>query len=237
MQMLEITGVRAAYGPVVALHDISISVPDKTIVTLLGANGAGKSTTLRTVTGLLKPLSGSIRYNGCEISGKPPDWIVRQRIAHVPEGRQIFATLSVEDNLALGAYSRSDKEGIASDTRRVFEYFPRLLERRKQIAGTLSGGEQQMLAIGRALMLRPQLLCLDEPSLGLAPLIVRDIFHIIKTINEEDGVTILLVEQNAKIALSISNFGYVLETGRIVVAEPADKLVANEAVRRSYLGY
>jgi len=155
----------------------------------------------------------------------------------VPEGRQIFATLSVEDNLALGAYSRSDNDGIAADTKRVFEYFPRLFERRKQIGGTLSGGEQQMLAIGRALMLRPRLLCLDEPSLGLAPLIVRDIFHIIKSINEEDGVTILLVEQNAKIALSISNFGYVLETGRIVVAEPADKLVANEAVRRSYLGY
>lgn len=235
--MLEVTSVRAAYGPVVALHDISISVPDKAIVTLLGANGAGKSTTLRAVTGLLKPLSGSIRYNGCEISGKAPDWIVRQRIAHVPEGRQIFATLSVEDNLALGAYSRSDNDGIAADTKRVFEYFPRLFERRKQIGGTLSGGEQQMLAIGRALMLRPRLLCLDEPSLGLAPLIVRDIFHIIKSINEEDGVTILLVEQNAKIALSISNFGYVLETGRIVVAEPADKLVANEAVRRSYLGY
>lgn len=235
--MLEVTGIRAAYGPVVALHDISIKVPGRAIVTLLGANGAGKSTTLRTITGLLKPLSGSIRYNGQELAGKPPDWIVRQRIAHVPEGRQIFATLSVEENLALGAYSRSDTDGISADTKRVFEYFPRLFERRRQVAGTLSGGEQQMLAIGRALMLRPQLLCLDEPSLGLAPLVVRDIFHIIRTINEEDGVTILLVEQNAKIALSISSFGYVIETGRIVVAEPADRLVANEAVRRSYLGY
>jgi branched-chain amino acid transport system ATP-binding protein len=235
--MLEVRNVRAAYGPVVALHDISITVPEGGIVTLLGANGAGKSTTLRTVTGLLRPISGSILYNGCDITGKPPDWIVRQRIAHVPEGRQIFATLSVQENLALGAYSRSDKEGIERDTRRVFEYFPRLFERRKQVAGTLSGGEQQMLAIGRALMTKPRLLCLDEPSLGLAPLVVRDIFKIIRTINSEDGVTILLVEQDAKLALGIANFGYVLETGRVVVAEPAEKLVANESVRRSYLGY
>lgn len=235
--MLEVKGIRAAYGPVVALHDISISVPDGAIVTLLGANGAGKSTTLRTVTGLLRPLAGSVQLDGVEIGGKSPDSIVRRGVAHVPEGRQIFATLTVEENLALGAYSRSDKPGIAADTQRVFEYFPRLSERRRQVAGTLSGGEQQMLAIGRALMLRPRMLCLDEPSLGLAPLIVRDIFRIIETINKEQGVTVLLVEQDAKIALSIASYGYVLETGRIVVAETADKLVANPTVRQSYLGY
>lgn len=235
--MLEVKGIRAAYGPVVALHDISISVPDGAIVTLLGANGAGKSTTLRTVTGLLRPLAGSVQLDGVEIGGTSPDSIVRRGVAHVPEGRQIFATLTVEENLALGAYSRSDKPGIAADTQRVFEYFPRLSERRRQVAGTLSGGEQQMLAIGRALMLRPRMLCLDEPSLGLAPLIVRDIFRIIETINKEQGVTVLLVEQDAKIALSIASYGYVLETGRIVVAETADKLVANPTVRQSYLGY
>lgn len=235
--MLEVEGISAAYGPVVALRDISISVPDRAIVTLLGANGAGKSTTLRTVTGLLKPLSGRVMLDGVDISGKPPDWIVRQRVAHVPEGRQIFSTLTVEENLALGAYTRSDTVGIAADTKRVFDYFPRLAERRRQVAGTLSGGEQQMLAIGRALMLRPRMLCLDEPSLGLAPLVVRDIFAIIQAINRDEGVAVLLVEQDARIALSIASFGYVLETGRVVVAEPAAGLVANETVRRSYLGY
>ncbi|MBN9493229.1 ABC transporter ATP-binding protein [bacterium] len=235
--MLEVRGIRAAYGPVVALHDVSITVPDGAIVTILGANGAGKSTTLRTVTGLLKPLAGSVILDGVDIAGKSPDWIVRQRVAHVPEGRQIFATLTVSENLALGAYSRSDERGIAADLKRVFDYFPRLFERRRQIAGTLSGGEQQMLAIGRALMLRPRMLCLDEPSLGLAPLVVRDIFRIIQTINKDDGVGVLLVEQDAKIALSIASYGYVLETGRVVVSEPAEKLVANPTVRRSYLGY
>lgn len=235
--MLEVKSIRAAYGPVIALQDISISVPDGAIVTLLGANGAGKSTTLRTVTGLLKPLAGSVKLDGIEIGGKSPDWIVRRGVAHVPEGRQIFATLSVEENLALGAYTRSDRPEIAADTKRVFEYFPRLFERRRQVAGTLSGGEQQMLAIGRALMLRPRMLCLDEPSLGLAPLVVRDIFRIIDTINKEQGVTVLLVEQDAKIALSIASYGYVLETGRVVVAEAASQLEANPTVRQSYLGY
>jgi branched-chain amino acid transport system ATP-binding protein len=235
--MLEVKSIRAAYGPVTALHDISLSVPNGAIVTLLGANGAGKSTTLRVISGLLKPLSGQVLFEGKPIQGRPPEWVVNQRIGHVPEGRQIFATLSVEENLHLGAYTRSDKKGIAEDIQRVFDYFPRLKERHHQVAGTLSGGEQQMLAIGRSLMARPRLLLLDEPSLGLAPLVVRDIFRIIRTVNEEDKVTILLVEQDAKLALSVASYGYVLETGRVAVAEPAAQLARNETVRKSYLGY
>jgi branched-chain amino acid transport system ATP-binding protein len=235
--MLEVKNIRAAYGPVTALHDISLSVPDGAIVTLLGANGAGKSTTLRVISGLLKPISGQVLFEGKPIQGRPPEWVVNQRIGHVPEGRQIFATLSVQENLHLGAYTRSDKKGIAEDIERVFDYFPRLKERRHQVAGTLSGGEQQMLAIGRSLMARPRLLLLDEPSLGLAPLVVRDIFRIIRTVNEEDKVTILLVEQDAKLALSLASYGYVLETGRVAVAEPAAQLARNETVRKSYLGY
>lgn len=235
--MLEVKNIRAAYGPVAALHDISLSVPAGQIVTVLGANGAGKSTTLRVISGLLRPQAGSVLFEGEPIHGRPPDWIVRQRIGHVPEGRQIFATLTVESNLNLGAYTRKDKSGIRADLGRVFDYFPRLAERRNQVAGTLSGGEQQMLAIGRALMTRPRLLLLDEPSLGLAPLIVRDIFQIIRAINEEDGVTILLIEQDAKLALSVASYGYVLETGRVVVHEPAAELARNETVRKSYLGY
>ncbi|KAA0228827.1 ABC transporter ATP-binding protein [bacterium] len=235
--MLEVKNIRAAYGPVTALHDISLSVPQGQIVTVLGANGAGKSTTLRVISGLLRPSAGTVLFEGRPIHGKPADWIVRQRICHVPEGRQIFATLTVEANLSLGAYTRRDKPGIKADLQRVFDYFPRLAERRNQVAGTLSGGEQQMLAIGRALMARPRLLLLDEPSLGLAPLVVRDIFKIIRTINEEDRVTILLIEQDAKLALSVASYGYVLETGRVVVNEPAADLARNETVRKSYLGY
>ncbi len=235
--MLEVKNIRAAYGPVAALHDISLTVSAGQIVTVLGANGAGKSTTLRVISGLLRPQAGSVLFEGEPIQGRPPDWIVRQRIGHVPEGRQIFATLSVEANLNLGAYTRKDKAGIKADLGRVFDYFPRLAERCNQVAGTLSGGEQQMLAIGRALMARPRLLLLDEPSLGLAPLVVRDIFKIIRTINEEDGVTILLIEQDAKLALSVASYGYVLETGRVVVHEPAAELARNETVRKSYLGY
>lgn len=235
--MLEVKNIRAAYGPVLALHDISISVPGRSIVTLLGANGAGKSTTLRVISGLLRPLSGSVLLDGAPIEGRAADWVVSQRVAHVPEGRQIFATLTVDENLQLGAYSRRDKESIRADLSRVYGYFPRLHERRKQVAGTLSGGEQQMLAIGRALMARPRLLLLDEPSLGLAPLVVRDIFRIVRTINEEDKVTILLVEQDARVALSVAHYGYVLETGRVVVAQPADQLRTNETIRKSYLGY
>jgi len=235
--MLKLRNIRASYGPVLALHDVSVDVPDGSIVTLLGANGAGKSTTLRVISGLLQPVSGSVVFEGRQIQGQSPDWIVNQRICHVPEGRQIFATLTVEANLNLGAYTRSDKGNIKSDMGRVYDYFPRLKERRAQVAGTLSGGEQQMLAIGRALMGRPKLLLLDEPSLGLAPLIVRDIFGIIRTINEEEKVTILLVEQDASLALSVASFGYVLETGRVVVAEPSEKLATNETVRKSYLGY
>jgi len=235
--VLELRNVRAAYGPVVALHDISVSVPHGAIVTLLGANGAGKSTTLRVVSGLLKPAAGLVRFEDSDISGQAPDRIVRQGISHVPEGRQIFATLTVDENLRLGAYTRSERPAVRRDLDRVYGYFPRLAERSGQVAGTLSGGEQQMLAIGRALMARPRLLLLDEPSLGLAPLVVRDIFQIIRTINQEDGVTILLVEQDAKLALSVASYGYVLETGRVAVHQPANDLARNETVRRSYLGY
>ncbi|MCC6382949.1 MAG: ABC transporter ATP-binding protein [Dehalococcoidia bacterium] len=235
--MLEVRSVRAAYGPVVALREISIRVPERSIVTLLGANGAGKSTTLRVISGLMRPAAGAVIFDGLPIGGRPADWVVRQRIAHVPEGRQIFATLTVEENLRLGAYTRDDRAGIQDDMTRVFAYFPRLKERRRQVAGTLSGGEQQMLAMGRALMTRPRLLLLDEPSLGLAPLIVKDIFRIIQAVNEEDGVTILLVEQDARVALSVASYGYVLETGRVAVHATAAELKANETVRRSYLGY
>ncbi|MGI8927439.1 MAG: ABC transporter ATP-binding protein [Tepidiformaceae bacterium] len=235
--MLELRNVRAAYGPVVALHDISISVPNGAIITLLGANGAGKSTTLRVISGLLKPLGGSVLFEGESIAGHSPDSLVNRGISHVPEGRQIFTTLTVDANLQLGAYTRKDKRNIAADMTKVYEYFPQLAQRKKQVAGTLSGGEQQMLAIGRSLMARPRLLLLDEPSLGLAPLLVRDIFKIIQAINEEQKMTILLVEQDARIALSVASYGYVLETGNVAVHERASVLQSNEAIRKSYLGY
>ena len=235
--MLEVRNVRAAYGPVVALHNISLSVAEGSIVTLLGANGAGKSTTLRVISGLLKPLTGSVTFQGKSIIGASPDSLVNLGICHVPEGRQIFTTLTVDENLQLGAYARKDRKAIAPDYEKVYDYFPRLRERRKQVAGTLSGGEQQMLAIGRSLMGRPRLLLLDEPSLGLAPLLVKDIFRIIGAINREQGVTILLVEQDARIALSIASYGYVLETGNVAIEESAAALQSNESIRRSYLGY
>lgn len=235
--MLEVRNVRAAYGPVVALHNISLTVPEGSIVTLLGANGAGKSTTLRVISGLLKPLEGSVTFGGEEITGKSADSLVNMGMSHVPEGRQIFTTLTVEDNLNLGAYTRKDRESLRLDFEKVYDYFPRLRERRKQVAGTLSGGEQQMLAIGRSLMARPRLLLLDEPSLGLAPLLVKDIFRIIGSINKEQGVTILLVEQDARIALSLASYGYVLETGNIAIEESAAALRSNESIRKSYLGY
>ncbi len=235
--MLEVRNVRAAYGPVIALHSISLSVPEGSIITLLGANGAGKSTTLRVISGLLKPLEGTVTFRGESITGKRADSLVNMGISHVPEGRQIFTTLTVEENLNLGAYSRRDRKSIGAAFETVYDYFPRLRERRKQVAGTLSGGEQQMLAIGRSLMARPQLLLLDEPSLGLAPLLVRDIFRIIGAINKEQGVTILLVEQDARIALSLASYGYVLETGKVAIEESAAALQSNESIRKSYLGY
>jgi branched-chain amino acid transport system ATP-binding protein len=234
--MLKVNEVYASYGPVVALRGVSLHVPEGGIVSILGANGAGKSSALRAISGLVRISRGSIEFMGKRIDHLPPENIVQMGISQVPEGRQIFGELSVEENLRLGAYTRRDGDGIRKDTQRIYDYFPVLAERRKQTALTLSGGEQQMLAIGRALMARPRLLLLDEPSLGLAPLVTREIFEIIQAINGE-GVTVLLVEQNARIALGIAQFGYVLETGVVVLAEPSESLRQNEDVRRSYLGY
>jgi branched-chain amino acid transport system ATP-binding protein len=234
--MLKVNEVYASYGPVVALRGVSLYVPEGGIVSILGANGAGKSSALRAISGLVRISRGSIEFMGKRIDHLPPENIVQMGISQVPEGRQIFGELTVEENLRLGAYTRRDGDGIRKDTQRIYDYFPVLAERRKQTALTLSGGEQQMLAIGRALMARPRLLLLDEPSLGLAPLVTREIFEIIQAINGE-GVTVLLVEQNARIALGIAQFGYVLETGVVVLAEPSESLRQNEDVRRSYLGY
>jgi branched-chain amino acid transport system ATP-binding protein len=234
--MLEIKNLQAGYGAINALHGISLSVPDGKIVTLIGANGAGKTTTLKTISGLLKPKSGEIFYDGKNIAGLPPHQIVARGISHVPEGRMIFANLTVLENLQLGAYLQTDKQIIRRELEHVFSLFPRLLERQKQIAGTLSGGEQQMLAIGRALMSRPKLLLLDEPSLGLAPLLVKTIFEKIVEINRQQGLTILLVEQNANLALEISHFGYVLETGKVVLSGDSPSLRQNPQVKSAYLG-
>lgn len=235
--MLKLNDVSASYGPVAALQGVSIEVGEGQIVTLLGANGAGKSSTLRVISGILQPSDGHVEFLGRRIDRRSPEAIVSLGISHVPEGREIFADLTVHENLMLGAYIRRDGSGVKRDMDRICEYFPILAERRKQQAGSLSGGEQQMLAIGRGLMSRPRLLLLDEPSLGLAPLIVKEIFRIIKVINEEDKVTILLVEQNASLSLSIAQYGYVLETGRIVLAESSQSLRENETIRKSYLGY
>lgn len=233
--MLEIKDLHVYYGAIHAIKGISLTVNEGEIVTLIGANGAGKSTTLRTISGLLAPRGGSVSFLGKDISGAPAQDIVRAGISQVPEGRRIFANMTVMENLELGAYIRSDKEGIARDYEMVFGRFPRLRERREQAAGTLSGGEQQMLAMGRALMSRPKLLLLDEPSMGLAPLLIREIFHIIVDINKA-GTTVLLVEQNANMALSIASRTYVLETGRITLSGDAGELAQSEAVRRAYLG-
>ena len=233
--MLELKGVNVYYGAIHAVKDISLTVNQGEIVTLIGANGAGKSTTLRTISGLLRPKSGSISFEGKEIAGVKAHEIVRQGISQVPEGRRIFAEMTVMENLDMGAFKRKDKDGIRADLKRVFELFPRLEERKSQVAGTLSGGEQQMLAMGRALMSRPKLLLLDEPSMGLAPLLIREIFHIIEDINRA-GTTVLLVEQNANMALSIASRAYVLETGRITLSGDAAKLAASEEVRKAYLG-
>jgi branched-chain amino acid transport system ATP-binding protein len=234
--MLKVNEVYASYGPVVALRGVSLHVPEGGIVSILGANGAGKSSALRAISGLVRISRGSIEFMGKRIDHLLPEKIVQMGISQVPEGRQIFGELSVEENLRLGAYTRRDGDGVRKDTQRIYDYFPVLAERRKQTALTLSGGEQQMLAIGRALMARPRLLLLDEPSLGLAPLVTREIFEIIQAINGE-GVTVLLVEQNARIALGIAQFGYVLETGVVALADTSETLRQNEDVRRSYLGY
>ncbi|HBM80192.1 MAG TPA: ABC transporter ATP-binding protein [Clostridiaceae bacterium] len=233
--MLEINNLSVNYGGIVALKDVSISVPDGKIVTLIGANGAGKSSTLRGITGLIKIESGEIRYDGINITGKQTKDIVKMGITLVPEGRNIFPDLTVYENLILGAYTRKDKNYINEDLEKVFSLFPRLKERKKQLGGTLSGGEQQMLAVGRALMARPKLLMLDEPSMGLSPLLVKEIFNIISKIHSQ-GVTILLIEQNAKAALKIADLGYVLETGRIILKGTGEELLQNDTVKKAYLG-
>ena len=235
MVMLEVKDINVYYGAIHAIKGISLSVEQGEIVTLIGANGAGKSTTLRTISGLLKPKTGEINFMGKNIAGIPAHKIVREGISQVPEGRRIFAEMTVQENLELGAFTRSDKAEIENDFKMVFGRFPRLEERRLQLAGTLSGGEQQMLAMGRALMSRPKLLLLDEPSMGLAPLLIREIFNIIVDINKT-GTTVLLVEQNANMALSIANRAYVLETGRITISGDAKELAASEDIRKAYLG-
>ena len=233
--MLNLDKINVYYGAIHAIKDISIEVNEGEIVTLIGANVAGKSTTLRTISGLLKPKTGTVKFEGQDIAGLPAQGIVSLGISQVPEGRRVFANMTVMENLELGAYLRSDKKEIKEDLKSVFERFPRLAERRGQLSGTLSGGEQQMLAMGRALMSRPRLLLLDEPSMGLAPLLVKEIFSIIKEINAS-GTTVLLVEQNANMALSIAHKAYVLETGRIILSGDAKELAASEEVRKAYLG-
>ncbi len=234
--MLELKGVNTYYGNIQALKDVDIRVDEGEIITLIGANGAGKSTTLMSISGIVQPKEGEILFQGKPIHGMDPDQIVSLGISQVPEGRRIFPHLTVRENLDLGALLRRDSDGIKRDLDYVFELFPILGRRRNQAGGTLSGGEQQMLAISRALMARPKLLLLDEPSLGLAPLIVRQIFGVISTINKESGTTVFLVEQNANLALQLAHRGYVMETGRVTMTDTTDRLMDNEEVRKAYLG-
>jgi branched-chain amino acid transport system ATP-binding protein len=234
--LLEVRELSAGYGSTQVLHGVGLEVADGGITTVLGANGAGKTTLLRALCGMIRS-TGQVRLRGQLISGRATEDIVRQGVAHVPDGRGTFLDLTTEENLRLGAYTRKDKKLVAEDFERLFGYFPRLRERRHQQAGTLSGGEQQMLALSRALMLRPRLLLLDEPSFGLAPLVVQDIFRIMRRIKEEEGVSMLLVEQNATLALDLADHVYLLETGRVVVSGPSSVIRNDEAVRRSYLGY
>jgi branched-chain amino acid transport system ATP-binding protein len=234
--LLELENVEARYGPIQALHGISLRVDEGEIVALLGANGAGKTTTLRAVSGTVDT-SGRIAFAGRELNGRAPERVARLGIAHVPEGRGILGELTVWENLRLGAYTRRDRRGVQRDLERVTEYFPWMAERRAQEAATLSGGEQQMLALGRALVARPRLLMLDEPSLGLAPLVVQELFRIVTELNAEEGLSVLVVEQNAILALQSSQRAYVLEVGRVAVEGPSDELREHEGVRRSYLGY
>ena len=233
--MLEIKDLHVSYGGIQALRGVSLNVPDGKIVTLIGANGAGKSTLMRTISGLVKAQSGSILWNGQELLGKPIDQIVTSGIAMSPEGRRVFADLTVLENLKIGAYLRKDKAETEKDLEWVYSLFPRLKERSWQSAGTLSGGEQQMLAVGRALMSKPKLLMLDEPSLGLAPIVVREIFDIIRTVNQQ-GITVLLNEQNANMALKVADYAYVLETGNLTLSGTGAQLLANEQVKAAYLG-
>jgi branched-chain amino acid transport system ATP-binding protein len=233
---LEVQGLHAAYGLTRVLHGIDFAMDEGTITTLLGANGAGKTTTLRALCGMVKT-QGQVRFAGERIDGRPTESIVRKGIAHVPDGRGTFVNLTTEENLVLGAYTRRDRAAVAADLERIYGYFPRLKERRGQQAGTLSGGEQQMLAVSRALMLRPRLMLLDEPSFGLAPLIVQELFQILRTVNEKERVSMLVVEQNAAMALGLADHAYLIETGRIVLSGTSKEIQQNDAVRRSYLGY
>jgi branched-chain amino acid transport system ATP-binding protein len=236
MALLEVAGLHAQYGWTKVLHGLTFAVQEGGITTILGANGAGKTTTLRAVCGMVKT-TGEVRFDGRRIDGKATEDVVRLGIAHAPEGRGTFVNLTVEENLRLGAYARKERAGLAGELERVYGYFPVLGQRRGQTAGTLSGGEQQMLAVARALMLRPRLLLLDEPSLGLAPLVVREIFRIVRAINKEAGVSVLLVEQNATMALGLADHAYLMETGAMVMSGPSAELARNDAVRRAYLGY
>ena len=235
MALLELKNVEAAYGNIKALKGISLSVPEGKIVTLIGANGAGKSTTMKTIMGVMKPVAGEVIFKGENISGKKTHRIVKRGLVLVPEGRQILQNMTVRENLEMGAFQRKDEKEIAEDLTKVFERFPRLFERQTQLGGTLSGGEQQMLAIGRAMMARPEVMLLDEPSMGLAPLVVQQIFDVIKDINKM-GTTVLLVEQNARKALQIADYAYVMETGRIVMEGPAQEVASNPDVMAAYLG-
>ena len=234
--ILKVRNIETYYGPIMAIRGISIDVREGQIATVLGANGAGKTTILKTISGIMDPQKGIVAFDGEEIQKRDPDWIMRRGISHVPEGREVFPFLSVYDNLMMGAYTRNDRDGVAKDVELVHSYFPILKERSSQPAGQLSGGEQQMLSISRALMSRPKLMLLDEPSLGLSPLLVKEIFAIIKRLNVEQGVTMLLVEQNANIALHTADFGYVLEVGRIVMEDTTENLLQKEDIREFYLG-
>ena len=236
MAFLEVVNLEAFYGPIQALHGISFSLEQGGITTILGANGAGKTTTLRSICGMVKT-TGQITFDGTSISGKKTENIVRHRVAHVPEGRGTFVRVTTEENLRLGAYTLKNSQNIADSMERVYSYFPRLKERRNQQAGTLSGGEQQMLAVGRALMLRPRLMLLDEPSFGLGPLIVQEIYGIMRKIREQEGTSMLLVEQNANIALDLADHAYLLETGTVVISGESHVIRDDENVRKSYLGY
>ncbi len=235
--VLDIKNIESFYGPIMAIRGVSLKVEKGQVVTVLGANGAGKSTLLKTISGIMDPEKGQVVFEGREIQGMEPHKVVGQGIVHVPEGREVFPLLTVDENLALGAYTRSDKAEIEKDRQMVFDYFPILAERRHQEAGTLSGGQQQMLAIGRGLMLRPKIMLLDEPSLGLSPLLVQEIFAILKRLNKDEGVTMMLVEQNAKVALELADVGYVMEVGRIVMDDTAERLMESEDIKAFYLGH
>jgi branched-chain amino acid transport system ATP-binding protein len=234
--ILKVRNIESYYGPIMAIRGVSIDVPRGKIVTVLGANGAGKTTILKTISGVLDPLKGTVEFEGKPITRMDADRIVRLGLGHVPEGREVFPFLTVAENLAMGAFLRRDRKGIADDLERVYTYFPRLKERASQPAGQLSGGEQQMVAISRCLMNRPKLILLDEPSLGLSPLLVKEIFGIVKRVNAEQGTSILLVEQNAKMALEVAHFGYVLEVGRVVMADTCERLMQSKDIQEFYLG-